>query len=112
MRVKKIVYVDKYKLTLLFSDGKKKIVDLNDIIKDAKGILLPLKNIEYFKQVTLDDCQFTICWPNGADLCPDMLYEMGEDIKSITKKTPRNRKNIAPSISEKPQTHVAAKSKQ
>ncbi len=111
MRVKNVIYLDEYKLKILFSDGKKKIIDLIDIIKEAKGILLPLKNIEYFKQVTLDDCQFTICWPNGADLCPDVLYEIGKDVKAVTKKTPRKRKNRASFISEKPQIQVAAKSK-
>jgi len=51
MRIKSVVYLDEYKIKLLFSDGKKKIIDLMDIIKDAKGILLPLKNIEYLKKV-------------------------------------------------------------
>jgi Protein of unknown function (DUF2442) len=96
MRVKNVVYLDEYKLKLLFSDGKKKIVDLNDIIKDAIGILLPLKNIEYFKQVALDDCQFTICWPNGADLCPDVLYEIGKEIPKIAHKTYQKRPKRTP----------------
>jgi len=111
MRVKAVEYVKDYKLKLLFKDKKTKIVDLENMVKESSGIFSPLKDIDYFKQVTLDDCQLSICWPNGADICPDVLYKMGKDVKAIAKKTPRNRKIKTPSISEKPQTRIVAKSK-
>lgn len=81
MRIKKVEYVNGYKLKILFSDKKTKIVDIEPIIKKSKGLFHPLKDIEYFKQVSLDDTQYplSICWPNGADLCPDVLYRMGRD---------------------------------
>ena len=81
MRVKNVKYLSEYKLELLFSDDKKKIVDFENKLKEAKGIFLPLKNPDYFKLVSVDDCHLSICWPNGADICPDVLYEMGTDIK-------------------------------
>jgi hypothetical protein len=34
-----------------------------------------------FKKVRVDDSQYTICWPNGADFCPDVLYESGEEVE-------------------------------
>lgn len=85
MRVKKVEYVGEYKLRLLFSDKKIKIIDIEPIIKKSKGLFYPLKDIEYFKKVSLDDDQypFSICWPNGEDLCPDVLYSMGKDVFSI-----------------------------
>lgn len=81
MRVKKVEYLKDYKLKLLFSDKKVKIVDLEPYLD--RRIFLPLKDIEYFKKVSLDDEQYpiSICWPNGADFSPDLLYEMGEDFK-------------------------------
>lgn len=92
MRVKKVEYVDGYKLKLLFSDKKVKIVDIESIIKKSKGLFHPLKDIDYFKKVSLDDSQYplSICWPNGADLCPDVLYEMGRDITPTAKKHLKN----------------------
>jgi hypothetical protein len=90
MRIKKVEYVDGYKLKLLFSDKKSKIVDIEPIIKKSKGLFHPLKDIEYFKKVSLDDVQYplSICWPNGADICPDVLYEMGKDVQE-KKKQPK-----------------------
>jgi hypothetical protein len=91
MRVKKVEYVEGYKLKLLFSDNTTKIVDIEPIIKKSKGLFHPLRDIEYFKKVSLDDLQYplSICWPNGADICPDVLYEIGKEIKG-------NRKPIKP----------------
>ena len=80
MRVKAVEYIKDYKLKITFSDRVVKVVDLENTIKKSGGIFTPLKDLDYFKQVTLDDCQLSICWPNGADICPDVLYEIGVDI--------------------------------
>jgi hypothetical protein len=90
MRIIQVEYIDEYKLKLTFSNKKIKIVDLSEKVKNAKGIFLPLKNLEFFKKVAVDDCQLSIFWPNGADICPDVLYEMGTPIpaqKTARKKT-------------------------
>lgn len=93
MRVKTIEYIKDYKLKLVFSDKTVKVVDLEDLIKKSSGIFLPLRDLDYFKHVTLDDCQLSICWPNGADICPDVLYKMGVDVKSSkSKQKPVRRK--------------------
>ena len=47
-------------------------------------MFLPLKGLKYFKKVKTDGT--TLFWPNGLDLCPDVLYEMGERIKDGQKK--------------------------
>lgn len=96
MRIKKVEYVDGYKLKLLFSDKTTKIVDIEPIIKKSKGLFYPLKDIEFFKQVSLDDNEYplSICWPNGADLCPDVLYSMGVDVKeNINVKISKRKKH-------------------
>ena len=76
--VKKVEYLEEYKLKLSFNDRHVKIVNLDDMLKDAKNMLAPLANLSYFKKVKCDGT--TIFWPNGVDLCPDVLYKMGEDI--------------------------------
>jgi len=81
IRVKKVEYLCEYKLKILFSDGKTKIVDFKDWISEGKGYFKPLKDIEFFKSVHLDDCKYSICWSNGADFCPDVLYAMGQDVR-------------------------------
>lgn len=82
--VKAVKYIDGYRLKLIFDDKKTKIVDLTDMIKKGGHYFKPLQNIELFKQVSLDDDEYpsSICWPNNADICPDVLYEMGTDYKA------------------------------
>ena len=35
----------------------------------------PLRDVDYFAQVAVDEELGTILWPNGADLAPDVLHE-------------------------------------
>jgi uncharacterized protein YnzC (UPF0291/DUF896 family) len=89
--VKKVEYIEGYKLKLFFNDDKVKIVDYEDKLKEAKNMFLLLKDIEYFKKVKADGT--TIVWPNGLDLCPDVLYEMGKEVsnKIIPTRTHKKR---------------------
>lgn len=87
MRVLSVEYSKDYILKIKFSDKTIKLVDLKEKVAQAKGIFLPLKDQEYFKQVSVDDCCASICWPNGADICPDVLYAMGKDIIKPVKKS-------------------------
>jgi hypothetical protein len=75
-KIRKVKYLEGYKLELHFDDRSVKVVDLEQMLKKAKNMLLPLKDIDYFKQVRCDG--ITINWPNAVDLCPDSLYSIGE----------------------------------
>jgi len=81
LRVKKVEYLDKYKLNILFSNGRSKVVDFEDWIAEENVYLKPLRKIEYFKRVCIDDLNYSICWPNGADFSPDVLFEAGKEVK-------------------------------
>ena len=85
--VKKVEYLDGYRLRLHFNDKKIKVVDLENMMKKAKNMFLPLVDTNYFKKVKCDGT--TICWPNGVDLCPDVLYAMGREISRTVKKRKR-----------------------
>lgn len=87
--IKKVEYLEEYKLKLHFNDKSVRIVNLVNVLRDAKNLFLPLKDVDYFKQVKCDGT--TICWPNGVDLCPDVLYKMGKAIKSRKSKPIRSK---------------------
>jgi len=73
-KIRKVKYLEGYKLELYFDDKSVKVVNLEQMLRKAKNMFLPLKDIDYFKQVRCDG--ITINWPNGVDLCPDVLYSM------------------------------------
>ena len=70
-RIVKVDVLDNYKVRLAFKDGLKKIVDLEPYLRGP--MFEPLKEPKRFKRVRIEGC--TISWPNGADLCPDMLHD-------------------------------------
>jgi len=61
-----------HRLFLRFQDGKKGEVDLSTV--KFKGVFAPLKDLHYFSKVTIDRECGTVCWPNGADMDPYVLY--------------------------------------
>ena len=81
IRITKVDYLNDYKLSLTFSDGKVKVVDLSKYKnKGPDTVFYPFRDIEFFKLVKVDSYTGTIVWPNGVDLCPDSLYEIGEEV--------------------------------
>ena len=62
-----------YRLRLRFEDGKEGEVDIAAMIR-FEGIFAPLNDPAEFRKVQVDPELGTICWPNGADLDPDVLY--------------------------------------
>lgn len=74
--VKKINYIKGYKISLTFNDHKTKIVDVEPYLD--KGIFLDLRDPEYFNKVIISGN--TLVWPNDADFCPDVLYEIGVEV--------------------------------
>ncbi|MBX7244588.1 MAG: DUF2442 domain-containing protein [Candidatus Sumerlaeaceae bacterium] len=64
-----------YRLHLTFADGTAGEVDLSGIAFSG-GIFDPLRDPQYFGRVTVNDDTWTIEWPNGADVCPDVLYKL------------------------------------
>ncbi len=101
--IKKVEYVEGYKLKLLFNDRRVKIVNLESMLKNAKNMLIPLMDIEYFKKVKCDG--ISIYWPNGVDLCPDVLFKMGKDVKQSISESSLSRRSIKGLKKSKLTTH-------
>jgi hypothetical protein len=65
-----------YVLEVEFSDGAFGTVDLSDRLFGP--MFEPLLDLKVFNQVQIDEYG-AICWPNGADLAPDALYQTIEE---------------------------------
>ena len=62
-----------YRLRLRFEDGVAGDVDVGELVHFT-GVFAPLHEPAFFLQVRVNPDLGTICWPNGADLDPDVLY--------------------------------------
>ncbi len=71
--IKSLKYIKEYRLELTFEDFSVKVIDLKDELYGE--IFEPLKDVDYFKQAYVNQDIETVSWPNGADFCPDFLYE-------------------------------------
>jgi Protein of unknown function (DUF2442) len=72
-RIPKVTAVEvrpPYVLHLTFDDGVERDVDLADELWGP--VFEPLKDPEFFAQVTVD--HGTVTWPNGVDLDPLVLH--------------------------------------
>ena len=61
-------------LDLTFADGLHAVVAMDRVIERYSGIFAALMDDSFFRQVRVDRKLGTIVWPNGADVCPDVLY--------------------------------------
>lgn len=62
------------RLDLTFEDGLHAVVELDSIVKTYSGVFAPLRDEAFFRQAKVDPELGTVVWPNGADVCPDVLY--------------------------------------
>lgn len=65
---------DDYVVHLRFADGLAADVDLSYLL-DYGGVFEPLRDIEFFRKLSIDDGGNTIEWPNEADIAPETLYD-------------------------------------
>jgi hypothetical protein len=65
--------LERYRVYLRFDDGVEGEVDLEPLLSPFDGVFEPLRRLERFREVFVDDGG-TLAWPNGADLAPEVLY--------------------------------------
>lgn len=70
---------DGYKLYIRFEDGVDGEVDLSQLI-EFKGVFSPLQDLQELARLRVDPETGTVCWPNGADLDPDVLYAVASGV--------------------------------
>jgi hypothetical protein len=62
----------KWLLEVVFADGTRCTVPMKERLFGP--VFEPLRDPNLFSQATVDEFG-AICWPNGADLAPDAIYE-------------------------------------
>jgi hypothetical protein len=72
LRVTHVTALDDHRLRVEFSDGLIRDVDCTFLLHGTLG--RPLQDLEYFRQVRVDDESRTIVWPNGLDPAPELLH--------------------------------------
>ena len=68
--------LNNYELVIKFDNNERKIFDVKPYFKFK--IFNDLKNYEEFKKVQISG--LSIEWENGADICPDELYNNSRQI--------------------------------
>ena len=66
--------VGAYRVYLRFDDGVAGEIDLAALIT-FDGVFAPLRDPQHFRELRVAPELGTICWPNGADIAPETLYE-------------------------------------
>ena len=74
-RVKQVRYLHDYTVELVFKSGEVRYADLATYV-GGEGIFDALTDVSYFKKVTMNEVGNSICWPNGVDFCPNLLYDI------------------------------------
>lgn len=65
-----------YGLRLEFEDGTAGTVDFRDwIMSHQTGLVAELRDPDCFARVFVNQEFGHLEWPNGVDVCPDLLYE-------------------------------------
>jgi len=74
VRVRSVEPEEDHNLRLTFTDGTERVLDMTPYLQGP--IFEPVRsNRAFFEAVRVDPELGTIVWPNGADVCPDVLYE-------------------------------------
>ena len=71
-RVTAVRALPPYRLEIEFSDGVHGVLDYEDRLFGP--MMEPLRDPARFAEVGIDEYG-VICWPNGADLAPDAIYD-------------------------------------
>ena len=72
-----------YRLLITFENGERRIFDVTPYLD--KGVFRELRNAAAFNSARV--CFDTVEWSNGADLCPEALYEGSMPVESLVPAT-------------------------
>ena len=82
LRVTHVTPLDGHQLRVEFNDGQIRDIDCTFLLHGTLGD--PLRNLEHFRQVRVDEESRTIVWPNGLDPAPELLHGDYEPMNAST----------------------------
>ena len=65
-------YLDDYRVEVVFSNGRKGVADLSEVLHGS--VFGALKDKFEFSKMSVDSELETVVWANGADLAPEYIY--------------------------------------
>lgn len=77
LHVTAVCHLGGYRLTVSFTDGSEREVDLDGALEGE--IFEPLRAESFFAEAFVDPETRTVAWPNGADLAPEYLRAIGRE---------------------------------
>lgn len=86
-RVSEVEVTGPYEIRVGFEDGTMQEIDLEPVLEGE--IYRPLRDPDFFRQVSLDAEVRTIVWPNGADFDPSILHDWPKHAKAMKKMAQR-----------------------
>lgn len=86
LKITRVKPLDGYKLELKFNDDVVRVVDCSFLLHGTLGE--PLRDLDYFRQVRVDDDARTIVWPNGLDPSPELLHGGEQSTAALARQRP------------------------
>lgn len=80
-RVESFEIVRPYQLRVKFDDHTEQLIDFEPVL--AGELYGPLRELEIFNRVKIDEEVHTLVWPNGADFDPATLHDWPERISAM-----------------------------
>jgi hypothetical protein len=76
-------YLEDHKLSVVFADGKMTVVDLSQYAARG-GVFEKFKDLDYFKNFSINPDFGVLTWQGGVDIAPETLYSLatGEPLPS------------------------------
>ncbi len=80
-RVLRFRIVRPYTIRVAFDDGTEQTIDFQGVL--AGELFGPLRDLNLFSRVFLDQEVHTLVWPNGADFDPATLHDWPENAEAL-----------------------------
>jgi hypothetical protein len=81
-RVCRVDVLAPFTLRVGFNDGTEQVIDFRPVL--AGELFGPLKDLEFFNRVQIDQEVHTLVWPNGADFDPATLHDWPKYVHNLT----------------------------